>query len=95
MQRYRYLVAYDISDPVRLTKVRKRVKGYGDAMQYSVFVCDLDAREKARLTDDLLRVIKPGVDRVAIIEIGLAGDRDSFEFLGPPPPLPVEGPRVY
>lgn len=95
MQRYRYLVSYDISDPNRLTRVRKRVKGYGDAMQYSVFVCDLDAREKARLTADLLGIIVAGIDRVAIIEIGLAGDRESFEFLGPPPALPVEGPLVY
>ena len=95
MQRHRYLVAYDVSDPKRLTRVRKRLKGYGDAMQYSVFVCDLDAREKSAMESDLLRIIETGIDRVAIIEIGLGGDDSPFRFLGPPPALPFDGPLVY
>ena len=95
MQRHRYLVAYDISDPKRLTKTRKRVKGYGDAMQYSVFVCDLDAREKVALEEGLLHIIDPAVDRVAIVRLGLGGDAAPFKFLGPPPALPIDGPQVY
>jgi CRISPR-associated protein Cas2 len=95
MQRYRYLVAYDVSDPKRLTKTRKRLKGYGDAMQYSVFICDLDAREKAAMEADLLRIVDTRVDRVAIVKLGLGSTDEPFEFLGPPPALPFDGPLVY
>jgi CRISPR-associated protein Cas2 len=95
VQRYRYLVAYDVSDPKRLAKTRKRLKGYGDAMQYSVFVCDLDANEKAAMERDLMRIVDTGIDRVAIVRLGLGGDRQPFEFLGPPPALPFDGPLVY
>lgn len=95
MQRHRYLVAYDISDPKRLTKTRKRVRGYGDAMQYSVFICDLDAREKSAMEADLLRIIDHRVDRVAIVRLGLGGDASPFQFLGPPPAPPFDGPMIY
>lgn len=95
MQRYRYLVAYDISDPKRLARTRKRVRGFGDAMQYSVFVCDLDAREKVALEEALLRIIDPAIDRVAIVLLGLGGDERPFKFLGPAPPLPIDGPLVF
>jgi CRISPR-associated protein Cas2 len=95
MQRYRYLVAYDVSDPKRLAKTRNCLKGFGNAMQYSVFVCDLDRAEKASMEHALLRVIEPGIDRVAIVRLGLGGDDVPFEFLGPPPALPVDGPLVY
>lgn len=36
-----YLVCYDISDPVRLTRVLKYMKGRGVHLQYSVFFCSL------------------------------------------------------
>lgn len=53
MKRTRYLVAYDIRDPFRLRKVHKIVRGFGDSMQYSVFVCDLTSAERVRLIERL------------------------------------------
>ena len=47
--RRRYLVAYDIRESKRLRRVHKAMKGFGWAMQYSVFICDLDALELTRL----------------------------------------------
>ncbi len=94
MKRKRYLVAYDIGDPVRLRRVHKTVKGFGDAMQYSVFVCDLTALERSRLVERLRRILKPGFDRVAIIKLGEVDDESGFFFLGMSLPLPADGPRV-
>ena len=46
MSRRRYLVAYDIRDDRRLRSIAVCTEGYGNAIQYSVFVCDLsDTRE--------------------------------------------------
>ncbi len=64
-------------------------------MQYSVFICDLDAREKAAMEADLLRIVDTRVDRVAIVKLGLGSTDEQFEFLGPPPALPFDGPLVY
>ena len=95
MKRRRYLVAYDISDPKRLAKVRRKVAGFGDSMQYSVFVCDINAAEKAQLVEGLFEIIDPKVDRVAFVDIGLDGESDRFMFLGARPKLPISGPRIF
>ncbi|MBI2704377.1 MAG: CRISPR-associated endonuclease Cas2 [Actinobacteria bacterium] len=93
MSRRRYLVAYDISDPVRLRKVHDVVKGYGYSLQYSVFVCDLGEVEKLWLKGDLGKVMHFGEDRVAIVDLGDAERRgmDCFEFMGVTPQLPRPG----
>jgi len=44
-----HLVAYDIADPKRLYQVHKRMRGFGDPLQYSVFVCLLSPKELALL----------------------------------------------
>lgn len=95
MKRRRYLVAYDIRSPTRLRQVHKTVKGAGDALQFSVFVCDLTMAERAGLVERLLDVTDPTEDRVAIVHIGEGGATDMFWFLGPAAPLPTDGPRIY
>ena len=37
--RNRHIVAYDVSDPARLRRVHRKMNGFGDALQYSVFAC--------------------------------------------------------
>ena len=37
-----HLVTYDVRDPKRLRKVAKKLEGYGERIQYSVFRCRLD-----------------------------------------------------
>ncbi|MGH9157184.1 MAG: CRISPR-associated endonuclease Cas2, partial [Acidimicrobiales bacterium] len=81
MARRRYLLAYDISDPVRLRSTHKTAKRYGYPLQYSLFVCDLDKSELTNLRWDIGEVMNHSVDRVAIIDVGHAGNID-FEFLG-------------
>lgn len=94
MKRARYLVAYDISDPRRLRAVHKVVRGFGDSMQYSVFVCDLTTAERYQLVAALIDVIDRRADRVAIVTLGDGGSDSMFWFLGAKPALPTAGSRI-
>lgn len=90
------MVTYDIRDDVRLRRVHKTMKGFGYALQYSVFLCDLDNVEQYAMKEALAEIIHHHLDSVAIIDLGDAGSRGStcFEFLGPHAELPVGGPRI-
>lgn len=94
MARRRYLVAYDISDDRRLRAVHTCVKGFGYALQYSVFICDLDKSELVRLKWALGDLIAHAEDRVAIVDLGDAADASRFDFLGVRPTLPSQGPTI-
>jgi len=91
--RRRYMVAYDIRDERRLRKVHRTMKAYGWAMQYSVFVSDLDRMEMVELKLRLAEIIDHRADSVALIEVGLPAERGRvcFDFLGVHPDLPVSG----
>ena len=90
-----FLVAYDIRDPKRWRKVFKTMHGYGEPLQYSVFSCALDAREKAQLIADLHDLLHHEEDRVMIADLGPRDGRarTALTFLGrsdrPQEPGPV------
>lgn len=90
MKRRRRVVAYDIRDQKRLRQVHKLLKGYGDPLQYSVFVCDVSASELVEMKWQLGNIIHQLEDQVLIIDVGdaQAHGSDRFEFLGRRPPLP-------
>jgi CRISPR-associated protein Cas2 len=94
--RRRYLVAYDIRDPKRLREVFTVMKGFGEHVQYSVFLCDLDGTEKPLLLAALAGSIKHTEDSVVIVDLGEATGRGTgcFEFLGIHRPLPTGGPMI-
>jgi len=96
MERRRYLVAYDIREDSRLRQIHKAMKGFGYALQYSVFVCDLDAMEKGNMMVALADVINQKVDSIAIVDLGEATRRgmECFEFLGPNRGLPGSSARI-
>jgi CRISPR-associated protein Cas2 len=89
MARRRYLVAYDIREDRRLRSVAACVEGYGERIQYSVFVCDLSDMEFVALRGDLETRIRQSEDSVMIIDLGKAGDSSRFLFLGHHEKLPV------
>lgn len=88
--RHRYVVCYDISDPKRLARTHKKMLGYGDPLQYSVFRCDLSDEEKLLMEAALLGVINQHEDRVMLVNLGPAGGRGAqgIEFIGRYPELP-------
>lgn len=95
--RTRYVVAYDIRDPKRLRRVHEVATNYGDPMQYSVFVCDLNAVELVALRRELMREMHLDIDSVSIMDLGPAGGRgdECVEFIGQRPSLPDGGPAIW
>ena len=75
--RNRYLVAYDVSDATRLRRTHSKLKGFGDALQYSVFLCDLSRKELVIMKTALTEIINHHEDRVLIIDIGPADGRGA------------------
>lgn len=88
MARRRYLVAYDIREDRRLRSVAACVEGYGERIQYSVFICDLSDGEAVMMRGDIEVRIKHSEDSVMIIDLGRAGDSSRFLFLGHHEKLP-------
>jgi CRISPR-associated protein Cas2 len=79
-----YVVSYDIMDPKRLQRVHKRMKGFGEALHYSVFRCDLTPKGRVEMIVALTELIKHNEDRVMIIDLGPAEGsvERRIEFLG-------------
>ncbi len=78
MTRNLFLVMYDVRDDRRLRAVFKVVEGFGDHLQYSVFRCDLSAREHAELVAKLTDAIDHTEDQVLLVDMGpVDGHSDS------------------
>jgi CRISPR-associated protein Cas2 len=87
--RKRYLVAYDIREDRRLRNVASCMEGYGERIQYSVFICDLSDQEAVLMRGDVEARMKLSEDSVMIIDLGRAGDASRFLFLGHHERLPA------
>jgi len=61
-----YLVCYDISDPRRLTRVFKLMKGKGIHLQYSVFHCSFTWPRLLEIKEKLSWIIDEEEDDVRI-----------------------------
>lgn len=68
--RNRYIVAYDVSDGKRLRRTFRKMNGFGDALQYSVFSCDLSEKERVLMEEALTGIIDHKQDRVIIVDVG-------------------------
>jgi CRISPR-associated protein Cas2 len=79
-----YIVSYDISDPKRLRRVHRTMRGFGDPLQYSVFRCVLSPSERVLLLEALSEIIHHREDQVMLIHLGPADGRagESIETLG-------------
>jgi CRISPR-associated protein Cas2 len=79
--RRRYLSCYDIREPKRLRRIHKLMKTYGYALQYSIFVCDLEGMERIRMVSEARTIMNLDVDSLVVIDLGAVG-LDRFEFIG-------------
>ena len=94
--RNRYLVCYDVSEPRRLERTHKKMHGFGDPVQYSVFICDLSPKERVLLEEALTGVLNLKEDRALIVDVGPAEGRgrDCFTTLGRAGEFPSRRPVV-
>ena len=75
--RNRFIVAYDVSNARRLRRTFKKMNGFGEPLQYSVFACDLSRKERVLLEEALTEIINIKQDRVLIIDTGPVDGRGS------------------
>ena len=75
--RNRFIVAYDVSDAKRLRRTHKKMNGFGEPLQYSVFACDLSRKERVLLEEALTEIINLNEDRVLIIDTGPCDGRSG------------------
>ncbi len=87
MSRHRYLVCYDVREQTRLRRTHSTMLGYGDPLQYSVFVCDLSGAERVLMEVSLCKVVNLLEDSIVIIDLGPAGRlaEKRIRTLGPRP----------
>lgn len=96
-RRRRYLVCYDIRDDRRLRQVHQVAKSFGEPLQYSVFVCDLNRSERVSLDLAFREYVDMSADSIVFVDLGETAGRGAgaFEFLGYRPfPLPRGGPTI-
>ena len=72
------LVAYDICDPKRLSRVAKVCEDYGVRVQYSVFECRLDEDEFTDFWLKLLDVIEESEDRLVAYKIDARSAKETL-----------------
>jgi CRISPR-associated protein Cas2 len=64
------------------------MEGYGERIQFSVFICDLSEEQAILMRSDIEVRMKQSEDSVMIIDLGRAGDSSRFLFLGHHEKLP-------
>ena len=73
-----YLVCYDIANDKRLRQVFKVCRNHGTHLQFSIFECDLNPRERVTLEAELRGLIKRDEDQILFVSLGPSegrGDR--------------------
>jgi CRISPR-associated protein Cas2 len=61
-----FLVVYDISNDKRRTKLHDLLLDFGSPVQYSVFECLLDNKEKEKMMKKINNLIRPKKDSLRI-----------------------------
>lgn len=77
-------MSYDICEPKRLRQTYRKMRGYGEALQYSVFLCELSPKERAIMIAELDEIINHNEDCIMTVDLG-GIDRDldaRISFLG-------------
>lgn len=94
--RYLILVSYDVRDRKRLHHVNVRMKGFGEPLQYSVFLCNLDERGLLLLRATLEEEMNLIEDRAVIANLGPVDgtSKDRLVFVGQRVPLPAHQVRI-
>jgi CRISPR-associated protein Cas2 len=89
--RRRYVVSYDIANDKRRTKIYEMLLGYGDHIQFSVFLADLTRRELITLRTRLRELMNEGEDQCLFVDLGRESRplQDTLEVIGKPYSPPV------
>lgn len=82
------VVVYDIPENKRRERLRKALKRFGNAVQKSVFECDLTQRQIESMERVIRGIMDPALDNVRYYKLCAACVRE-IEVFGGQRPLPV------
>ncbi len=84
MSRRRFLVAYDVSDSKRVKAAHRALRDFGEHVQFSVFLCELNGREFLQMEQRLHKILNHRKDQALIFDLGLATDErmDAIQSIG-------------
>jgi len=68
--RHYVLATYDIADDRRLRKIFKLLRGYGEHVQYSVFLCQLTDKDMVVLKEKISDIIHHKEDQAILLKLG-------------------------
>jgi CRISPR-associated protein Cas2 len=80
-----YVIAYDIPDDRRRTRVHKLLSGFGNWTQYSLFECFLSKKELVQLRAKLAKLVEDSQDSVRFYPL-CANCLEKVETVGGEPP---------
>ena len=80
-----YIIAYDIPDDRRRTKIHKILSGFGTWTQYSLFECFLSKKELVLLKSKLAKYVEATRDSVRFYPV-CANCLEKVETVGGEPP---------
>ena len=66
-----FVVAYDMPDTKRRTKLLKTMKGYGVHTQFSLFECELDEKELEGMLARIHKIVDSKEDAVKVYRLCL------------------------
>lgn len=80
----RFVVAYDVADDARRTRMSHLLERFGDRVQYSVFVVDIGAARLARMKAEVVALMKLDEDSIVLCDLGPADGVEAgrFTYLG-------------
>lgn len=80
-----YLVAYDVPNDRRRTKLHKMLCGFGAWTQFSLFECFLDDKQIIALRNRIEKLIDPDTDNVRIYHLcaGCVGKTETYGSMHP------------
>jgi CRISPR-associated protein Cas2 len=73
-----HLLAYDIADPARLTRVHRTVRAYGLPLQYSVFIVPGTTPTLDTLLAELAGIIDPAKDDIRVYPLPRKPDIEHY-----------------
>ena len=93
---HRFIVAYDVSNDPRRSRVAKTLESYGDRIQFSVFVLDIKPARMTRLRASLSRLIDPEADSVLFCDLGPLshGGLNRVSYIGLSRTITGQGPLI-
>jgi len=87
MARRFLIVSYDVTSDRRRERLAQVLQDYGDRVQYSVFCCQLSAREKVQMQQRVKAQMNQQEDRVLLLDAGpVVGQlpEPDVDYLGRP-----------